>query len=102
MKKRITLNEFQNTNEPNKYFKLILGILFDLIGMISYSIPWVGEFSDVVWAPLSGLILSKMYPGKVGKIAGIIGFIEEAIPFTDVIPTFTITWFYVYVFKKEK
>jgi hypothetical protein len=89
-------------NKENKYRKLILGIIFDLIGMISYLIPGITETVDIVWAPLSGFILMKMYKGTTGKVAGIIGFIEEAIPFTDIIPTFTLTWIYTYIINEEK
>ena len=77
-----------------KYKKLILSIILDAIGFI--------PFTDIVWAPLSAFLMTKMYKGKEGKIAGIISLIEEAIPFTDVIPTFTIMWFYSYIIKKEK
>lgn len=86
----------------NQYKKLILGIVFDAIGMLSFSIPFVGEFSDVVWAPLSGFLLVKMYKGSVGKIGGIVSFVEEFLPFTDFVPTFTLTWIYFYKLKKEK
>lgn len=84
-----------------RYKKLILGIVFDAIGMISFSIPFLGEFSDVVWAPVSGFLISRMYKGSLGKVAGIVSFIEELFPFTDVIPTFTLTWIYCYLIKKE-
>lgn len=84
-----------------KTTKLILGILFDLIGMLSYLIPGIAETLDVVWAPISGFLLVAMYKGYTGKVAGVIGFLEEIIPFTDVIPTFTLTWIYQYIFKKE-
>ena len=77
-----------------KYKKLILSILFDAIGFI--------PFTDIVWAPLSAYLMTKMYKGKEGKVAAIISFIEEAIPFLDVVPTFTIMWFYSYVINKEK
>jgi len=85
----------------NKTAKLILGILFDFIGMLSYLIPGIAETLDVVWAPISGFLLVAMYKGYTGKVAGIIGFLEEILPFTDVIPTFTLTWIYQYIFKKE-
>jgi hypothetical protein len=85
----------------NKTTKLILGILFDFIGMLSYLIPGIAETLDVVWAPISGFLLVAMYKGYIGKVAGVIGFLEEIIPFTDVIPTFTLTWIYQYIFKKE-
>ena len=41
-----------------------------------------------------------MYPGKNGKLASIIVFIEEILPFTDIIPTFTLMYVYTFVFKK--
>lgn len=49
---------------------LFLGILFDLIGMISYIIPGVAEGFDIIWAPISAIILAKMYSGYIGKIGG--------------------------------
>jgi len=85
----------------NKIAKLILGILFDFIGMLSYLIPGITETLDIVWAPISGFLLVAMYKGYTGKVAGIIGFLEEILPFTDIIPTFTLTWIYQYIFKKE-
>lgn len=86
----------------DKSKKLILGIVFDIIGMLSFSIPFMGEFSDVVWAPLSGFLMTKMYKGSLGRISGIISFVEEFFPFTDFIPTFTLTWIYNYGFKKKE
>jgi len=81
----------------DKKEKLIIGIIFDLIGMISYIFPPI----DIVWAPLSAFIMIKMYKGNVGKIGGLISFVEEAIPGLDFFPSFTLTWLYVYVFKKK-
>lgn len=78
----------------SKYKKLGLSILFDAIGFITVI--------DLIWAPLSGYLMSKMYEGKKGKVAGIISFIEEIIPGLDIIPTFTIMWFYTYVFSKAE
>ena len=84
-----------NTKTKN----LVLGILFDAIGMLSFTIPYVGEFGDVVWAPLAGFLMSKMYEGRVGKVAGVLTLIEEILPFTDVVPSFTLTWIYTYLIK---
>ena len=72
---------------------LKLCILFDIIGCLSFSIPFIGEFSDVIWAPLSGLIYYRMFGGKMGVFGGAFSFLEEILPFTDIIPTFTISWF---------
>ncbi|MFD2891515.1 hypothetical protein ACFS5J_05735 [Flavobacterium chuncheonense] len=87
--------------KATKRNKLILSILFDAIGMVSYLIPVVAETIDVVWAPIAGLLLVTMYKGTKGKVAGIIGFIEEIIPGLDFIPTFTLTWIYTYLISKE-
>lgn len=88
--------------KSQKMTKLFLGLIFDAIGMLSYTFPFVAEIIDVVWAPISGLLLAKMYKGNVGKFAGVFSFLEEIIPGTDVIPTFTLTWIYTYVIKKEE
>lgn len=82
-----------NLENLSKNKKLILGIVFDLIGMIT--------FIDLIWAPISGILMSKMYAGRHGRIAGIFAFVEEIIPGFDVIPSFTIMWFYTYVFSKK-
>ena len=81
--------------------KLIFGLLFDAIGMLSYAIPLLAEATDIVWAPIAGFALSMMYKGSVGKTAGIIAFIEEIVPGLDFIPTFTLTWFYEYYQDKK-
>lgn len=94
-------NQLQNPALSNKNRDLILGLLFDGIGMLSFSIPLIGEFSDVIWAPLAGFLMTRMYKGRIGKVAGIIEFLEEIIPFTDVIPTFTLTWIYTYLIRKK-
>lgn len=87
--------------DKNKYRLLILGILYDLIGMLSFTIPLIGEFSDVIWAPIAALLLKTMYKGKIGTIGGIIAFVEEALPGLDFIPTFTLTWVYTYLLKNK-
>ncbi|WP_369752294.1 hypothetical protein [Flavobacterium sp. WC2409] len=86
----------------NKTKNLILGILFDGIGMLSFTVPMIGEFSDVIWAPIAGFLMTHMYKGTVGKVAGVIAFLEEIIPFTDIIPSFTLTWIYNYWIKKRE
>ncbi|AKA36252.1 hypothetical protein [Flagellimonas lutaonensis] len=83
-----------------KYQKLLLSILLDGIGMLSFVVPFIGDFSDVIWAPIAGWLMTRLYKGKVGQAAGIITFIEELIPGLDVVPTFTLTWIYTYLFKK--
>lgn len=85
----------------NRRKHLILGIVFDLIGYASYGIPIIAEITDVIWAPIAGFLLSRMYKGMLGTVGGIFGFIEELLPGVDFIPTFTLTWIYKYLIKKE-
>lgn len=94
--------EIQVEHKETKIRNLILGILFDALGMMSFTIPLLGEFSDVVWAPIAGFLMTWMYKGTVGKVGGIFAFLEEIIPFTDFIPSFTLAWIYNYWIKKEK
>lgn len=80
---------------------LIKGLIYDAIGMATYAVPVVGPFLDLVWAPYAAKIMTEMYPGKKGKLASVIVFIEEILPGTDIIPTFTLMWLYTFVWKKE-
>ena len=72
---------------------IILCIVLDIIGMATYFIPALGEFADVVWAPISGFLFFRLFGGRFGIIGGVLNFLEEIIPFTDIIPSFTIAWF---------
>lgn len=80
---------------------LIKGLVYDAIGMSTYAIPLVGPFLDILWAPYAAKKMGEMYPGKKGKIASVIVFIEEILPGTDIIPTFTLMWLYTFVWNKE-
>ena len=87
-----------NLHKLKKYQKLIFGLSCDLLGYVSFIFP---PF-DFVWAPLSGYLMTKLYEGKKGKIAGFIVFVEEALPFLDVVPTFTMMWVYTYWNKSSE
>lgn len=86
----------------NNYVLLFLSLLFDAIGMLSFTVPVLGETFDVIWAPTAAFLIFKMYKGTEGKIAGAVTFIEEAMPGLDIIPTFTLTWIYKFLIKKRK
>ena len=68
-------------------------IVMDLLGYASFGIPVIGELADIVWAPISALIYYRMFGSKIGFFGGAFNFLEEILPGTDIIPTFTITWF---------
>ncbi len=68
-------------------------IIMDAIGMATYIFTVLGEFGDIVWAPVSAYIFLKLFGGRFGLIGGVLNFLEEIIPYTDIIPSFTIAWF---------
>ena len=80
-------------NQLKKTQKLLLSLFFDALGYLSFLFP----LSDFVWAPLSAYLMANMYKAKKGKIAAVVVFVEEALPFLDVIPSFTIMWFYTHL-----
>ena len=85
-----------------KYKKLLAGLLLDGIGMLSLAIPGLGEFLDILWAPVAGWFMTRLYPGRKGKIAGVVAFLEELLPGLDLIPSFTLMWLYTYVLSKKE
>jgi len=80
---------------------LIFCILMDFIGYATYAIPFLGEFGDVLWAPISSMIFMKTFGGWKGVLGGFGNFIEELLPGTDFIPSFTIMWFIQNTQKKN-
>ncbi|HET8753047.1 MAG TPA: hypothetical protein VFM59_01720 [Salinimicrobium sp.] len=81
---------------------LLKGIVFDAVGMATMSVPLIGPFLDLAWAPFAAKKMSEMYPGKKGKLASVLVFLEEILPFTDMVPTFTLMWFYTFIWKKQE
>ena len=80
---------------------LIFCILMDLIGYASYAIPGLGEFADIIWAPISGIIFYVTFGGWRGAFGGLFNFVEELLPGTDFIPSFTIMWIFQYATAKK-
>ncbi|HEY0067538.1 MAG TPA: hypothetical protein VGB46_09245 [Flavisolibacter sp.] len=87
--------------EPRPMPSLALCIVMDLLGFATLGVPILGEFLDVLWAPLSAAIYMRMFGGVKGMVGGAFNFLEEILPFTDIIPTFTITWFIQYSRRKK-
>jgi len=75
--------------EPGVWGKLVVCLVIDALGDSSFLIPGLGELSDGVYAPLQAFLLSQLFQSNA--ISGI-GFVEEALPFTDVLPTATLAW----------
>ena len=84
---------FIMTKEKPVLPNIFLCIVLDVIGMASYILPGIGEFADVGWAFISALVFHTLIGGRFGMIGAVLNFTEEVIPFTDIIPSFTIAWF---------
>jgi hypothetical protein len=76
---------------PQKPY-LIFCIIMDALGCATYLIPGLGEWFDVGFAPISAIIYFVAFKGVRGMVGGSVNFLEELLPGTDIIPTFTITW----------
>ena len=76
--------------------KLGISIILDLLGLVSYVFPFFGEMTDILFAPLQAWWIYKVYGSKKGAM---LGFVEEILPFSDIIPSCTIMHF---VSKKEE
>ena len=80
---------------------LLFCIIMDIIGYFTYALPVSGEFADVVWAPVSALIFYITFGGWKGTFGGLFNFVEEILPGTDFIPSFTIMWIVQYIGRKK-
>lgn len=72
-------------------YKLLASIVIDFLGTATFALPVIGELGDLFWAPLAASMISGMYSQSSPKIK-YIAFIEEILPFTDIIPTATLAW----------
>jgi hypothetical protein len=70
---------------------LFVCLILDLIGMSTYTVPFAGELFDAVWAPVSGVLFFILF-GRKALFGAAFSFVEELLPGTDIIPTFTIAW----------
>lgn len=75
----------------NMWGKLIVSLLIDLIGSSSYLLPIVGEAFDIGWAPIQTIFIMAMYDHITPNLK-YVSFVEEIMPFTDIIPSASIGW----------
>lgn len=73
----------------------------DILGYATYSLPLLGEFADLFWAPFSAFLFYRAFGGWKGMAGGVFNFLEEILPFTDFIPTFTIAWLWQQATQKK-
>ena len=87
-----------NKTQPSLAFCLLM----DLVGYVTYAIPILGEFGDILWAPISAIIFFRTFGGWKGAFGGVFNFAEEILPWTDFIPSFTIAWVWQRMGSKKK
>lgn len=80
---------------------LLFCIIMDVLGSATYVLPGLGEFADIIWAPISAIIFYRSFGGWKGAFGGLFNFVEEILPGTDFIPTFTIVWVWKYFTEKK-
>ncbi len=98
----MNLQAAEQAFEKQKKQRLLVGILFDFLGVATYFFPAIAEVGDLAWAPIAAATFFGMYRGATGIIGGSIVFIEELFPFTDIMPTFTLAWLWVYQINGAK
>mmetsp|Transcript_34117 Transcript_34117/g.53200 ORF Transcript_34117/g.53200 Transcript_34117/m.53200 type:complete len:133 (+) Transcript_34117:59-457(+) len=89
------LGEYVIQLSRDKWAKLVISVLIDIMGFLTYFIPVLAEFLDIFWAPLSSILIFQLYGSSL--LTGI-ALIEEGLPFTDIIPTATIGWLCQFTF----
>mmetsp|Transcript_16137 Transcript_16137/g.30485 ORF Transcript_16137/g.30485 Transcript_16137/m.30485 type:complete len:331 (-) Transcript_16137:1384-2376(-) len=70
--------------------KLLLCLLIDIVGTSSEFIPLVGELSDFAYAPFAAFALRYLFQGS--NVIFALEFVEEFLPFTDILPLATLCW----------
>ena len=54
--------------DTHKIAMLILCLFLDLIGMLSYLLPVLGEVVDIVWAPISAVLIYVLFRKHNGAL----------------------------------
>lgn len=71
---------------------LILCLILDVVGCLSFFMPVYNVLFKLLWAPVAALIYFRMFGGRLGFFGGVALFIEETSSIGFMIPTFTITF----------
>ena len=75
--------------DSSAILKLIICILIDITGDVSFLLPGIGETEDLIWAPLLAFVISKVFGSNYIVM---IEFVKEILPGTDILPLATLTW----------
>ena len=70
---------------------LLACIAMDAVGMASYFFPIVGETFDALWAVVAAVVFYRWFRSPIGAMTAAA---EELLPKTDIVPMFTIAYFF--------
>jgi hypothetical protein len=77
----------------------MLCLLIDIVGTTSEFIPLVGEITDIAYAPLAAFALRYLFQGS--NVIFALEFVEEFLPFTDVLPLATLVSLFLFIFQRR-
>jgi hypothetical protein len=80
---------------------LIFCLAMDAVGYATYAFPFLGEVGDLIWAPISAFIFFRTFGGWKATFGSVFNFVEELLPGTDFIPSFTLMWVWNYFGRKK-
>ncbi len=75
---------------PPDFSKLFFCLIIDILGTSSELLPVIGELTDLAYAPAAALALRSLFQGS--NVVFALEFLEEILPFTDILPLATICW----------
>ena len=79
----------------NVFGLLALCLVIDLVGGSSF---FLGEGSDVLWAPISALLVQTLWESP---ILAALNFLKELLPLTDVLPLASLAWLLAYAYPQS-
>lgn len=71
--------------------RLVFSLVIDIIGLLSYFPPVIGEVFDLAWAPMHAYALHCLFLDRHPTMQRL-AFLEELCMFTDIIPSATLLW----------
>ena len=91
-KSGLSIRQMEVVNET-KYPPLWLCLAMDAVGIVS-SLSLLTEWIDLCWAPVSAYVFYQTFGGRTGKLGAMLNLAEEALPFADFLPTYTLAYLY--------
>ena len=89
---RFVIQIFDIMNVKEKSLPSLAACLaMDAVGMASYFLPLVGETFDAFWAIVAAVVFYRWFRSPIGTVATAV---EELLPKTDIVPMFTIAYFF--------